>query len=378
MKQRAEQSHQYSGFEQGPIRPPSEAHSLLLRVTRNCPWNRCTFCPLYKDSKFSIRPVDHVLRDIDIIFSYVEIILNKENPRFTDNTYGSDQMAYIAAKRWITYGMTSIFLQDSNSMAIDPDDLIKILKHIKKRFPNSKRITSYARSSTINKIPLDNLKDIKSAGLNRIHIGLESGSDKVLKLVCKGANKQVHIDAGKKVKEANIELSEYVIPGLGGQLLSELHAEETADALNQINPDFIRLRPLALPSHIINNFPFSTTDFIKCTDPQIVDELHLLISQLKGITSILLSDHILNLFSDLQGTFPQDKNKMLLLLERFRKLPKEKQELYQLGRRMGIYSTLNELENPRFLSQVKLYFQQMKTMKKDINQITDELMQRYI
>jgi len=61
----------YCCLEQGPIRPPAEASSLLIRVARNCPWNRCTFCPLYKEKPFSIRPLEHILRDIDTVHEFV-------------------------------------------------------------------------------------------------------------------------------------------------------------------------------------------------------------------------------------------------------------------------------------------------------------------
>ena len=371
-------NEQYFGFEQGPIRPPSEAYSLLIRVTRNCPWNRCTFCPLYKKSVFSIRPITHVIKDVDTINHYTNLILNGQTTSLKKDGFEDDQLAFLSAKRWITHGMESIFLQDSNSLAYNPDDLIDLLKHIRTRFPNVKRITSYSRSSTINKISVDVLKDIRSAGLSRIHIGLESGSNEVLKRVCKGATKQIHISAGIKVKDAGIELSEYVMPGLGGQQLSAVHAVETADAINQINPDFIRLRPLALPPQIANNPPFSSKEFMKCSDKQIVDELYLFISGLKKISSTLLSDHILNLFSDLQGTFPQDKNKMLQLLERFQNLPVKQQQLYQLGRRIGLFSSLHDLNNKKLSAQVKLYVYQMKSINKTLDQITDELMQQYI
>ncbi|MBU0496846.1 MAG: radical SAM protein [Candidatus Thermoplasmatota archaeon] len=378
MKSSKQLDTRYLGFEQGPIRPPSEAHSLLIRVTRNCPWNRCTFCPLYKQSSFSIRPIDHVKKDVDKIYQNIQTIKTNQIDQHNSIIFDSNYVAYAAAKRWYDHNMESIFLQDSNSLVINPNDLIDLLHHIKNRFPTVKRITSYARSSTIHNLALDTLGAFQKAGLNRIHIGLESGSNDILRYVCKGATKELHIDAGKKVKATGIELSEYVMPGLGGQFQSTIHATETADAINQINPDFIRLRPLALPHQIANNSPFSLPEFKKCTDQQIVQELHQFISQLEGITSTLLSDHILNLFTDLQGTFPEEKDKMLALLDNFLNLPIDQQYLYQLGRRMGIFSTLKDLNNQKLTTQVKLYEHQIKKMNISIDHITDELMQRFI
>lgn len=242
----------YKGVELGPIRPPSEAESLLVRITRNCPWNRCTFCPVYKKNTFSLRPVDHVLEDIDMVKKCVDVILEtKRDGTSTSETLTAnglhDLNAQHAALQFIAGGMRSIFLQDGNSLIIKPGNLIRILRHLKSAFPAVERITSYARSHTIAKIDDAHLEEMADAGLNRIHIGMESGSDRVLKLVKKGTDKSTQILAGQKVKNAGIELSEYYMPGLGGKALSRENARETADALNQINPDFIRLRTLAMP-----------------------------------------------------------------------------------------------------------------------------------
>jgi hypothetical protein len=274
--------------------------------------------------------------------------------------------------------MKSIFLQDSNSLIIKPDDLIKILKKIRKNFPWVERITSYARSSTIIKIENKDLKSIGDAGLNRIHIGLESGSDEILKMVKKGATKEIHIKAGKKVKKAKIELSEYIMPGLGGVNLSRIHAIESADAINLINPDFIRLRPLAIPENIPLYNQFRSGIFKKCSDLMVVKELLLFIEKLDGIDSVLKSDHILNLFSNLEGKFPIDKEKMMKILTDFLNLKPKEQRLYQLGRRLGILSRLEDLENPFLISKVKKFYNDLNVTSGNIDDITDNLMMRFI
>jgi radical SAM superfamily enzyme YgiQ (UPF0313 family) len=216
----------YEGFEQGPIRPPSEAESLLIRISRNCPWNRCTFCGLYKDTNFSLRPVDHVLRDIDTVRFYIEalesarktgsMITQKELYNLAPGRGKSDPQALHTASSFLANGMESIFIQDGNSLVIKPADVIHILQYLKEAFPQVKRVTSYARSQTLAKISDENLSSMAEAGLNRIHIGMESGSDKVLEMVKKGVDKATQIIAGQKVKRAGIELSEYYMPGLGG------------------------------------------------------------------------------------------------------------------------------------------------------------------
>jgi radical SAM superfamily enzyme YgiQ (UPF0313 family) len=204
-------SEPYEGFEQGPIRPPSEAESLLIRISRNCPWNRCTFCGLYKDTNFSLRPVDHVLRDIDTVRFYIEalesarktgsMITQKELYNLAPGRGKSDPQALHAASSFLANGMESIFIQDGNSLVIKPADVIHILQYLKEAFPQVKRVTSYARSQTLAKISDENLSSMAEAGLNRIHIGMESGSDKVLEMVKKGVDKATQVIAGKKSKE---------------------------------------------------------------------------------------------------------------------------------------------------------------------------------
>jgi radical SAM superfamily enzyme YgiQ (UPF0313 family) len=260
MRTRQKITAPYQGFEQGPIRPPSEANSLLIRVTRNCPWNRCTFCPVYKETRFSIRPVDHVKQDIDSVARYVEMIRETadesgrlrrtEIQKAVGKGERPDSRAANAALHWGAGGMKSVFIQDANSLVIKPSDLVEILKHLRDRFPWVERITSYARSHTIARIKDKDLEALGAAGLNRIHIGMESGSDVVLKMCQKGVTKETHIKAGLKVKRAGMELSEYIMPGLGGAAYFELNALETADALNRIDPEFIRLRTLAIPNSV--------------------------------------------------------------------------------------------------------------------------------
>ena len=173
--------------------------------------------------------------------------LSAEDDRLPAMFYKDDLQALHAARNFVASGMQSIFLQDGNSLIIKPEEMVRILEHIKQAFPRVERITSSARSHTIARISDENLAKIARAGLNRIHIGMESGSDAVLKKIRKGTDKKTQVLAGQKVKRAGMELSEYYMPGLGGKSLSEDNAVETADALNQINPDFIRIRTLALP-----------------------------------------------------------------------------------------------------------------------------------
>ncbi len=378
----------YEGFEQGPIRPPSESASLLIRVTRNCPWNRCTFCPVYKGRTFSLRPVDHVLKDIEIINRYVRLIrkqagdscrLEKDAVATLASQAGTgDRKALNAALHWAAGGMQSIFIQDANSLIIKPERLITILRRLKEYFPWVQRITSYARSHTIARLDDDDLKQMAEAGLNRIHIGMESGSDKVLAMVKKGVDKATHIKAGLKVKKAGMELSEYVMPGLGGRALSREHALETADALNVIDADFIRLRTLAIPNHIELYTQYNQGLFEKLNDREIAEEILLFLESLSAISSTFKSDHILNLFENLEGKFPEDKDRMICIVKRFLTLPAQEQMFYQVGRRIGLFSSLNDLKDAVRRTRVEETCNRLGITPENVDSVIDEMMKRFI
>ena len=378
----------YNGFEQGPIRPPSEAHSLLIRITRNCPWNRCTFCPVYKGAKFSLRPVEDVIADIDEVHRHVKAlqemggkagrVLREDLDAYIARVDASDRPAFHAAVNWFACGMTSVFLQDANSLIIKPRDLVMILEHLMSRFPWVERITSYARSHTIARISDNDLKAFALAGLNRIHIGLESGSDDVLAMVKKGVDKQTHIKAGRKVKNAGMELSEYVMPGLGGRALSESHATETADALNRINPDFIRIRTLAIPNSVELYEAYSSGRFEKLTDAETAEELLMFLEHLEGITSTIKSDHILNLFEEIEGKLPEDRERITGVIRRFLALDPRQRMLYQVGRRMGLFSRISDLDNASLAARAEAACRQYGIDPENVDQVINEIMKRFI
>jgi len=305
-------------------------------------------------------------------------ILRTELHKAAGNNKQLDPQAFNAAMNWFSGGMSSVFIQDANSLIIKPADLVEILIHLKKLFPWVERITSYARSHTIARIKDDNLKAIREAGLNRIHIGLESGSDQVLKMIKKGVTKQTQIKAGLKVKKAGMELSEYVMPGLGGKQLSKAHALETADALNQINPDFIRLRTLAIPNDVELYNDYEAGRFEKCTDLMIAKEIQLLIESLDGITSVFKSDHILNLFENLEGVLPGDKDRMLEITRTFLAMEPERRCVYQVGRRLGFFSRLSDMESPHRLAKAEKTCQQLGITPENVDEVIDELMKRFV
>ncbi len=341
-------------FELGPIRPPSEAYSLLIRATRNCPWNHCQFCAVYKGRKFELRPVEDILKDIETAKAIRDEIKERawrtgDAARIREVAAAVyDQYQHNAAIRnvslWMWAGSTSAFLQDANTLIMKTSNLVQVITFLKQTFPELNRITSYGRSKTAAKKTVEELKTLKDAGLSRLHIGLESGSDKVLEYMQKGVTAEEHIKGGKNIKEAGISLSEYIMPGLGGRKMSAEHVAETARVLNEINPDFIRIRSL----YVIQSMPLwsklDAGDFELQTEDEVVEELGNLIERLE-ITSEIKSDHIMNLLPDVDGKFPEAKAACLSAIDRYLALSPEDRLNYRLGRRAGYYNSLDDLSS---------------------------------
>ena len=269
---------------EGPIyRPPSEADSLLIQATMGCPHNKCTFCMVYKNGpRFKIRPVDDIIEDM----------------KTAHGMHGD--------------AVRTLFLPAGNTIAMPTEQLAAVCRGAREIFTRLERITVYGSSQYIHRKGPEDLKVLARAGLNRIHVGLESGDDTVLKRICKGTTRTQQIEAGRWVIAAGMELSLYVILGIGGRDHSEAHALETATALNAINPDFIRLRtflpkintPLLADVREGRFQILSPHDVLKETESLI---LHL------NVTSRLTSDHYTN-YINLEGRLPEDKPRLLDIL----------------------------------------------------------------
>jgi radical SAM superfamily enzyme YgiQ (UPF0313 family) len=378
-------------FEQGPIRPPSEAYSLLLRVTRNCPWNCCEFCHIYKGKKFSLRTVEEVKKDIDT----VQEIVSEVKALSWMNGFGGEITAplvnlllqnvslypegFRSVALWLYGGGKTVFLQDANSLVLKTDQLVEILNYLKKRLPSIERITTYARAKTVSKKTVEELRDLGLAGISRIHMGLETGYDLLLQYIQKGVTAKEHIEAGKKVKESGISLSEYVILGLGGKGMWREHAVETARVLNQINSDFIRVRTLKVLKTMPLHEKIEKGEFVLLNDDEIVVEERLFIENLEGITSTFVSDHILNLLEEVEGKFPEEKGKMLALIDRYLALSAEEKANFRLGRRAGLYRSMDDLSNPDLRHQVEKAIRRIELESPgEIEKVLSDLMESFI
>lgn len=377
----------YRPFELGPIRPPSEAYSLLIRATRNCPWNRCLFCHLYKGSRFELRPVDEILKDIESARAISEGIRAKAWRMGYGNVV--EQVAAMLYRQpqwdqcvrnvalWLWAGGQSAFLQDSNSLIMRTPELVQVIRSLKQAFPSLNRITSYSRSHTSARKSLEELGEIKDAGLTRIHTGLETGYDPLLAYMQKGATAEQHIRGGRKIKESGISLCEYVMPGLGGEEMSHEHATETARVLNEIDPDYIRLRTL----HVSPSMPLWSRlqdgRFQLQTEDGVVREIGAFIDRLE-LTSHLVSDHIINLLPEVEGKMPQDKQKCLNVISRYLSLPEEERLNFILGRRMGHYERLDDLADSQKHGKLDEFIARINSEGKSIEQLVSRLKDSFI
>ncbi len=265
---------------EGPIyRPPSEAGSLLIQATVGCPHNRCTFCMVYRNGpRFKVRPVEEIQADL----------------REAKAVHGE--------------AVETLFFPAGNSIAMKTADLAAICRYARQLFPRLRRITVYGSSQYIYQKGPDAMKHLADAGLNRIHVGLESGDDEILRRIRKGTRSREQVEAGRWVMAAGMELSLYVILGIGGQERSRSHALRTAAVLNRISPDFIRLRTFVPKIKTPLLADVQAGRFSMCGPHMILRETALLLRHLK-VRSCLTSDHYTN-YIRLEGRLPADQKRL--------------------------------------------------------------------
>jgi radical SAM superfamily enzyme YgiQ (UPF0313 family) len=271
---------------EGPIyRPPSEADSLLIQATVGCPHNRCTFCMVYKNGPgYKVRDVKDIKADI-----------LEARDRYGDR-------------------VRTLFFPAGNTIAMKTDDLCKIIVFAKETFPALQRITVYGSSQFIHRKGPKGLRRLAEAGLSRIHVGLESGDDVILKRIKKGTTGKEQIEAGRWTMEAGIELSLYVILGIGGKERTLPHAIETARVLNEIGPDFIRLRTFVPKISTQLLADVQNGSFQMLGPHEILRETAMLLKRTQ-VSSYLMSDHYTN-YVNLEGKLPEEKKRLIGNIDR--------------------------------------------------------------
>ncbi|MGQ9922009.1 MAG: radical SAM protein [Desulfobacca sp.] len=269
---------------EGPIyRPPSEADSLLIQATVGCPHNKCTFCMVYKDGvPFKIRPTAEIMADLEEAYAL----------------YGDR--------------VRTIFFPAGNTIAMPTPALAEICRFSRSLFPHLQRLTVYGSAQYIQQKGLQQLQQLADAGLSRVHVGLESGDDEILKHIRKGSTREVQIAAGQMLRQAGIEVSEYVILGIGGQERSAAHAAATASAINAIRPHFLRLRTFVPKINTPLLEDVLAGRFQMLSPHGVIRETMAL---LKGISvpTVVTSDHYTN-YVDVTGCLPEDREKLLGVL----------------------------------------------------------------
>jgi radical SAM superfamily enzyme YgiQ (UPF0313 family) len=270
-------------------RPPSEAQSYILQVTLGCPHNKCEFCDMYRGSKFKVRPLAEALEDLDMAREH----------------YGPD--------------LRSIFLADGNSIILSNAKLLPILNKATELFPNLERITSYGSARFLVRKSLEEWKELRAAGLSRIHSGMESGDPVTLKKICKGATVEEMIEAGRHVKAAGFQLSEYIMVGVAGAERSIEHGIASGKALSMIAPDFVRLRTYVPRVDTPYYEAWKRGEYRLVTAKEALMETRVLVENLTSET-VLLSDHMSN-FWDISGKLPEDRDLMLAEIDHALTLP---------------------------------------------------------
>ena len=266
-------------------RPPGEWKSYLLQCTIGCSNNQCTFCGMYNEKKFRVRPTQEILEDIDMARAY----------------YGP--------------GLQRVFLMDGDAIIIKTEDLLRILHKLYDTFPALEKVTLYAGPrSTLSKTP-EELKALHDAGLSRAYLGVESGSDAVLKFIHKGVNAQQMLQAGQRLVEAGIDLWVTIILGITGEGGDwREHILSTAQIINQMKPRHLSAMTFAPAKGTPLGDDVLAGRFKVYGPDHILEECRLLIQHLDVDPLHFTSNHASN-YLPLKGSLPQDREKFLSLID---------------------------------------------------------------
>ncbi len=374
-------------FRIGPIRPPSEANSLLIQITNGCTWNKCKFCNIYRDTKFKAYSAESIRRDIDNIAYWAQRVqkhrldpagramgnrpmghsatgdpamedgysylsgrprwdidgINAELQSMTDE---DDQQSYYTVANWLLAGGENVFLQDGNSTVLSSGRLSDVLLYLRQTFPQIRRITSYGRAENLARLDAKAFAELKAAGLDRIHSGYETGSDEVLKRINKGLTQKQQITAGRAVKAGGIELSIYFMPGIGGKDLSAENADGTAFVINQVQPDFVRVRTAAVKAGTELYDDWQAGAFELAGDDDKVREIRRIIELADAdIPTRIVSDHMVNLLQNVEGCMGSEKTRLLALIDEYLDMPEADRRVFQLLRRSLRAYDMDDLAN---------------------------------
>lgn len=382
-------------FEICSIRPPTENYSLTFRLTRNCGWNRCLFCPVYKlGARFSRRSMEEVKADVDRAKRIDDLLSGMDAQgrgsrsrsafdqaaRLVEEVCGAGEEKAVPAEpeadcgeaagdglilsddedderlkwfaswfkeaptiedsvyqvlTWRMNGGETCFLGDANSLLLTPEYFGEAMDYIKAAFPTLNRFTVYGRTRSAARKTLEELTALREAGLTRIHFGVESGSDTVLAFMRKGTTAAQQIEGCRKTKEAGISCSVYVMPGLGGMKWSLEHAGETARVITEAQPDFVRLRTLEIFPRTGLAQAVVSGEFVETTEEQVVEEIRTLVTNIECDT-VIVSDSASNLL-DVNGRLPADREGILAVIDEYLYLSPREKLIFSFASRFNSY-----------------------------------------
>jgi len=262
-------------------RPPSEAKSLIFQVTIGCSFNECSFCDMYRNKEYSERSWDEVKAEIDL--------MAKQLP-----------------------DTTRIFLADGDALNLSTDYMVKIVEYLYNNFQKLERVSCYAMPMNLLKKTPEELKRMNEAGLNMLYLGIESGSDIILKKITKGATSETIIRACRKAIENGFTLSCIIILGLGGKTYSQEHIKETARVVNASSPHYLGTLTLILETGVKEEFLTKFGEkFHPINDDEALVELQNLVEQIDVKEKMIFrANHGSNAYN-IGGTFPDEKNVIL-------------------------------------------------------------------
>jgi radical SAM superfamily enzyme YgiQ (UPF0313 family) len=272
-------------------RPPSEADSMIFQVTLGCSFNKCSFCNMYRTKEYSERPWEEIKAEIDVA------------AKFYPDTH-------------------RVFLADGDAINLPNGMLVQILKYLYSKFPALERVSCYAMPMNILQKKDGELKELRTAGLRMLYIGIESGSNIVLRKVTKGATYQTIVQACQKAKSHGFILSCMVILGLGGKTYTKEHIADTARVLSETAPDYVGALTLYLEDGVREEFMTKFGEpFVPLEDGEVLDELERLVSGFDPKTPVVFrANHASNVYS-IKGTMPDDRDRVLSLVKSLKSHP---------------------------------------------------------
>ena len=346
-------------MEAGPMGPIGEGEALILRVNRNCPWNRCLFCPVYKGRAFSARSAAEIKTDIDVVRRTCDVLqeislamglsgrINREVAegaiKARPSVYGNYPLTATESQweairtlgnvaNWMNHGSRRVFLQDADALAMNVDGLLEVLVYLRNHFPTIEMVSTYARSLTCHRRTPGELGELHEAGLSWCYVGIESGCDDVLAFMKKGVSKKGHISGGRNLMDAGMRMAAFVMPGLAGAdpEQAEKHIRETVTVLNEVRPTEVRVRSLAAQEDSPLYEKWKKGEFRPSSDAQMARELRRLIEGISFDCSFETLQ-MTNLFT-MKGRLPPNREKYLAEISRFEGLSPAEKARFVLSR----------------------------------------------